>query len=331
MQQTIETRELFELDAIDGVVRGTYHKAHNESSLPLSDLTEERIGVVFLNSLTPTRAATGDSAVYWAESFAELGYPSFRFDPPGFGDSDGEPPTELLNFVNAGGYASISSASITELARRFRLSGVVTVGLCAGAVSALYTAAASKECRGVVLMDPYFFVPVVTGLNRWQELQRKFTNRMSRNARGRQIISIYDRLTSFKKFLPGNSLPPSANVPLLNCWKSVSSAGMPILLLKAPHTNLKVGEFDYLNYILETAGPRSRVQVKVVEDTGHSFANRVGRAAVRETTENWLRVCFPLEKHGEFAGNAPPSEFNADTGHSRAAKIVSVAKIFSGV
>ena len=67
MQQTIETRELFELDAIDGVVRGTYHKAHNESSRPLSDLTEERIGVVFLNSLTPTRAATGDSAVYWAE------------------------------------------------------------------------------------------------------------------------------------------------------------------------------------------------------------------------------------------------------------------------
>ncbi len=330
MQQTIETRELFELDAIDGVVRGTYHKAHNENSPPLSDLIEDRIGVVFLNSLTPTRAATGDSAVYWADSFAELGYHSFRFDPPGFGDSDGEPPAELLNFVNAGGYASISSASITELARRFRLSGVVIVGLCAGAVSALYTAAASKECRGVVLMDPYFFVPVVSGLNRWQKLRRKFTNRMSRNARGRQIISIYDRLTSFKKFL-GNSLPPSANVPLLNCWKSVSSAGIPILLLKAPHTNLKVGEFDYLNYILELAGPRSQVQVKVVEDTGHSFANRVGRAAVRETTESWLRACFPLNKHGEIARNALHSEFNADTGHNRAAKIASTVKILSGV
>src|SRR5580698_10178202 len=132
LKNAIETRELITLDGLGIVLRGTYHKT------PQVDLNKRKcIGVLFLNSLSPTRAATGDSAVYWADSFAEYGYPSFRIDLPGFGDSDGDTPTDLVNFINTGGYTSVVALKIKELVERFNLLGVVMVGHCSGAVSAL--------------------------------------------------------------------------------------------------------------------------------------------------------------------------------------------------
>jgi pimeloyl-ACP methyl ester carboxylesterase len=328
MKQAIETRELVVLNAAKGIVRGTYHKAYEESSSSQSNPVERnRIGVLFLNSLSPTRAADGDSAVYWADAFAELGYPSFRLDFQGFGDSDGEPPTELLNFVNTGGYASAASTQINELVGRFNLSGVVIVGLCAGAVSALYAAGASKKCKGLVMMDPYFFLPLVAGLN----VSQKLTRRILRTAPGKLMSRAYERMRKFGARLPGNSRPPSnANFPLLQCWKKVASAGLPILVLRAPHTNFKVGDFDYLSYLLELAGTKSQVVVSSIEGTGHSFSNRVGLVAVRQQIENWLKAYFPLKKHAELGGNTLHSEPDDNTVRNHATRIACTANLSLG-
>ena len=112
MDQAIEGRELITLDG-DGVfLRGTFHRPRARVPIQSQRWTRNRIGVVFFNSLSLPRAATGDSAVYWAESFANCGYPSFRFDLPGLGDTAGDIPLELLNFINAGGYASITAAKV---------------------------------------------------------------------------------------------------------------------------------------------------------------------------------------------------------------------------
>src|ERR1700690_2549332 len=130
VNRAIETRELITVDVGGICVRGTYHKSHEDGS---GLGTANRIGVVFLNHGFLPRAAPGDSAVYWADSFASCGYPSFRFDLPGLGDSDGDIPAQMLDFINTGGYAPILSATVKELVERFNLSGVVTMGHCAGA------------------------------------------------------------------------------------------------------------------------------------------------------------------------------------------------------
>jgi pimeloyl-ACP methyl ester carboxylesterase len=293
MNKATETRQLITLHGVGGIVRGTYHKADGESS------EAQRIGVLILNSLSPTMAAAGDSAVYWADSFARSGYPAFRLDMPGFGDSDGNPPAELLKFINTGGYGPIASALMRELSERFGLSGVVVVGLCAGAVSALYTAAASKECRGLVLMDPYFHLPIPPPSWIWQKL----TGRVSRTALGRLISKGYDRFADLRLYLRRNPMPDNANFPLLRCWKTFASTGLPILLLKAPATKPRGEEFDYLKYILERAGSNSRVVVKVVEGAGHTFSNRVGRAGVQQLTESWLNLYFPLPGCGDYTNS----------------------------
>jgi pimeloyl-ACP methyl ester carboxylesterase len=186
-----------------------------------------------------------------------------------------------------------------ELSERFGLSGVVVVGLCAGAVSALYTAAASKECRGLVLMDPYFHLPISPPSWIWQKL----TGRISRTALGRLISKGYDRFTDLRLYLRRNPMPENANFPLLRCWKTVASAGLPILLLKAPSTKPRGEEFDYLKYILEQAGSNSRVVVKVVEGAGHTFSNRVGRAGVQQLMESWLNFYLPLPGCGDYTNS----------------------------
>jgi len=295
MKETIEARELIVLDGLDVIIRGTYHKTRDDSSSARSSLNKrDRIGVLFLNSLSPTRAEHGDSAVYLADSFAEVGYPSFRLDLPGFGDSDGDTPAELLGFINQGGYACIASAKIRELAIRFNLSGVVIVGQCAGAVSAIYTAASIKGCMGLVLLDPYFHLP--------QSINPKIRGKMQlwalQSRLGGMLSKIQGILKEISLSVRGAAPPENANLPLLCRWKEVASTGLPILILKASSWKTsdikpRVDGFDYLKYVRELAGRRSQVVIKVLDGADHYFASRLGRMIVRQRTEQWLNACFP--------------------------------------
>jgi len=289
------TREVVAVVAGGNRLWGTYHRPPgNRPALPRGVEEKNRIGVLFLNPGFQPRAAQGDSSVYWAESLAECGYPSFRFDLPGLGDSEGDVPEPMLDFINAGGYATVVSAMIHELVQQFSLAGVVVAGLCAGAVTALYTGGVSKECRGVILMDPYFYQTK----DQRPRIRVALTEWSSRSRLGALVSNMYDRSRYLGLLLRGNRLPGNANRPLLRCWKQLAPTGMPILLLKAPAYKAegikpRVGEFDYLSYLQASAGRGNRVVVKFIEGTNHSFADALGKAAVREHTQQWLHSCFP--------------------------------------
>jgi pimeloyl-ACP methyl ester carboxylesterase len=297
MQQATDTRELIEVEVLGHRLRGTYHRPARSSSATRSgNGGQGRTAILFLNSLALPRAATGDSAVYWGDSFAERGYPTFRFDLPGIGDSEGETTTGLLDFINAGGYAPSAAALAAELARRAGISGVVIVGHCAGSVTAVFTAASCNQCKGLILMDPYFHLPVA----KRPEVREHLSDWVRRNSIGRLLSNLYDRAKSLRLFLRGSAQPGNANVALLSKWKSVAGAGLPILMFKAPGIKAsgskpRLGEFDYIQHVLKLAGRKSRVTVKTVETADHSFANRAGREAVRNEIESWLFGNFPLQ------------------------------------
>jgi pimeloyl-ACP methyl ester carboxylesterase len=295
----IESRELFTLDGQNVRLQGTYHRPRNGATSSATDARSQNpIGVLFLNSLFLPRTATGDSAVYWAESFAACGYPAFRMDLPGLGDSDAPLNTALLDFINAGGYGSIASAKIKELVERFGLSGIVIVGHCAGAVTALFAAAASKECKGVILLDPYFYLPQQMKKSKaWKRLVRWAAT----SAVGGALSKLYDWLKNIRLALGGSRPPGNANFALLRRWSEVANKGLPTLIFKAPGrktpgTKPRVGEFDYIKHIQAIAARKCQVTVQVIEATDHSFANRAGRTAVREHVERWLRDCFPFSE-----------------------------------
>ena len=298
MDQAIEGRELVTLDGLGVLLRGTFHKPHVCNSAESKVNKPKPIGVLFLNSLSLPRAATGDSAVYWAESLAGRGYPSFRFDLPGLGDTAGNIPNELLNFINAGGYAEIAGAKVKELVERFGLSGVVIVGHCAGTVSAIFAAAACmSECRGLVLLDPYFHVPQAVR----PAVRRGISDWALRSKIGRRLSNLYDRTRNIRILLRGSAPPRNANLPLLSRWREVASTGLPILIIKAPSrkatgTGPRFGEFDYLKHVLNLAGRKSQLVVELVQGTDHSFANRTGRVGVQQYIEQWLGNYLPLRE-----------------------------------
>jgi pimeloyl-ACP methyl ester carboxylesterase len=226
-------------------------------------------------------------------------------DLPGLGDSDGDIQTGVLDFINGGGYAPAVSAAVKELTEQYSLAGVVVVGHCAGAVSALYAASISRKCVGLVLMDPYFYMRqavrprVRKGLSEWA----------SKSTIGGGFSDIFDRMKYLNLFLRRNQPPKNANLPLLRRWNQLTSAGLPILVLRAPGPKAvgakpRVGEFDYFSYIAELAGRKSEVAFEFIEGTDHSFANRLGRAAVKQKTERWLKTWFPAPARGEAALNA---------------------------
>ena len=290
-------RELFTVDSLGIHLRGTYHRARSQvSGPPRTGLFRSSIGVLFLNSLSLPRTAAGDSAVYWADAFAEGGRPAFRFDLPGLGDSDGEIPPVLIDFINAGGYRRFLCAAVAEIVERFALSGVVLVGHCAGAVSAIYTAAACKECKGLVLLDPYFYLlqgnppPARRGWSRWASWSL-IRSRVS------EVYGQFNRL----RFLGRRNAPPEdTNLPLIARWRELRSADLPVLLLHAAgvtpdESKRSLGEVDYLKHILEAADHNGRVAIELVEGTDHSFANRQGKTGVRQQTGDWLRDHFPLD------------------------------------
>jgi pimeloyl-ACP methyl ester carboxylesterase len=289
MNQAIETRQLFTLGGLGDTLYGTYH-------LPCDRMSAKRTGILILTGLYTSRAADGDAAIYWAESLAAMGYPSFRVDLPGAGDSRGNVPAKLLGFIDAGGFRERVAALVKQLTVRFDLTGVVILGHCAGATSALFGAAACRECQGVILLAPYFHLS--RALKR--KARRVLIDWATRNPLGGHFSNVYLRFNRALSLLRRDVLPKNANLLLLKSWKDVGSAGLPILVLKSPSANASGpghprGEFDYMKYIVALAGERSRIQVEMVDGAHHTFANHVARAKVRQYLETWLDYYYPIE------------------------------------
>lgn len=304
MPKAIARRELIILDGLGDRLQGTFHRP--ECGVSAASVAANRVGVLFVNSLSLPRAASGDSAVYWADAIAALGYPTFRIDLPGLGDSGGQASTDLLDRINDGAFAPVIAAATEELANRFRLPGVVVFGHCAGSVSAVYAGAASTRCKGLILMDPYFHLPQA----KRPRLREELSGWARRNRLGGMLSNGLDRARNAAMKLRGNAPPRNANLPLLTCWKRVATAGMPLLLLKAPGikaqgAKLRKGDFDYIDYVMKMAGRRNRVSSEFVEGADHSFANRVGREAVQRHIADWLKLHFPLTHTGEkYSGDS---------------------------
>lgn len=286
ISSTAETRELITLGGGGVLLHGTYHKATDAAAGAAASTKD--IGVLFLNALSTPRSLVGESGVYWATSFAACGYPSFRFDLPGLGDSYGEIPNDLVKHADGGGWAPIASSKVKELVQSRGLPGVVMFGHCSGATTAIYAASNCRECKGLILLDPYFNLPrsLTPSLNPGLVLWAR------RSKTGALMRAGYDRIRDLREALRKETLPANANLNLISRVKKVVSSGLPILIFKAPRPPLKPGDFDYFAYVLSLAVRSDQFTVKTIDDTDHSFSNRTGRLAVRQHCEAWLGEHF---------------------------------------
>jgi pimeloyl-ACP methyl ester carboxylesterase len=295
VKDVIQGRELFSLEVLGNTIHGTYHLPQDASSEVHGTVASHKgTGILLISGLLAPRAGVGDSLVYWADSLAKDGYPCFRFDLPGTCDSSGAPPAELMNFINTGSYEAATVEVIKQIRLRYDLESLILIGHCSGAVTAMFAASSCDDCRGLVLLEPYFhlFPPVAT------KRRAALSDWAASNRLGGILSDIFDRLKELRLRLRRSELPGNANLPLIKRWKSLASAGLPILILKVPAAKAagakpRLGEFDYLSFVAGLGGSRRRVDVKVIEGTTHSFADQTGREVVRRYTGSWLGEYFP--------------------------------------
>jgi pimeloyl-ACP methyl ester carboxylesterase len=251
-------------------------------------------GILLISGLLAPRAGVGDALVYWADSLAKDGYPCFRVDLPGTCDSTGEPPAELMSFINTGSYEAATVEIIKQIRLRYDLDSMVLIGHCSGAVTAQFAAASCDDCRGLVLLEPYFHLPPPVATRSRAAL----SDWAASNRLGGLLSNLLDRLKELRLRLRRSELPGNANFPLIKRWKSLASAGTPILVIKVPAAKAvgakpRLGEFDYLAHLVGLGGSRGRIDLKVIEGTSHSFADQEGRSAVRRHIGSWLGEYFP--------------------------------------
>ena len=314
MTEAIESRQVITVAAGGVRLRGTYHKPRGEASDSSADPGErKRIGVIFLTWILP-RAGNGDSAVYWAESLAKCGYLAFRFDLPGLGDSDGDLATPGID-VETGAYGSALSEIANQLVERFHLGAVIVAGNCAGAVTALYAAAANEWIKGLILLDPYFHTqqdsPAQKVLLHWHVRVIKLAgDRFAQSKPGDIAVKllsrfrgIYHRLSQKPLLVRRKTLPSIANLPLIRCWKQLAARRVRMLVLRSPSSTPRIGEFDYLGFLQPSSNSDDRIIIKLIERATHAFAESHGKEAVRTNAAQWLSAYFPLTRCAETRDN----------------------------
>ncbi|QSQ16057.1 hypothetical protein [Myxococcus landrumensis] len=247
-------RELLQLDVKGHRLWGTYH--------PPSPGTRRSVGVLFLNPGHVPRTGHGGLSTHAAEQLSAKGFPCFRVDLPGLGDSDGvlpETTSELYQHVCNGGFVDVANAVRAELQRRYALEGMLLGGLCGAATTSLYLA--DREPQGVVglfMFEPEFYLSEqeavgVAGEGAKEEAEGE-PSRLSLKRVTSKLFSYwgwmrmltreneYARLFKYVPFprqrlldllMDWDSLPAVANVPLVRAWQRVVERGLPVLVITA--------------------------------------------------------------------------------------------------
>ena len=303
-------------------LRGTFHQpSTQQGSLQSRETAVEKTGVLLFNSGFLPRSAQGDLLAHLADRTAAAGFPAFRFDLPGLGDSEGDLPEDAVTFVRSverGNFAPYASSLAAKLVRLHGLEKIVVGGLCGGGITALFGAAASKGGRigGVLMLDPIFNLVQVQEpqlqknirASRWKEswlIRMKavyeelriwiLSQRMSaplQKIYGRMKAARNARRTTGIRPL-SQGLPKEANLKLIQCFERLMAARLPMLVITAQDPRRTGDSFDYLEYILRN--DRSRVDCQKIEGTNHSFLERNGPKAVQEVTDEWLKANFAAD------------------------------------
>lgn len=256
------------------------------------------VGVLFLNSGTLPRSSRGDLYVRLADSLAERGFPCFRVDLPGLGDSQGEAPPEYIDFyklVQEGRYAPSVTAIARELRRRHKLAGLVLLGICGGAQTSIFAACrkdAEAGIAGLVLLDLLFFLfqdrgpgtaPPQTAPAKARARLRDWVLRQRWEP---LATSVYRRLKRLSKRTRAGELPADTNRPLLDGLAGLLEGGLPALLITAHPPTQEPPAFDYIGYLAGRAG--GRLTHVDIPGTTHSFVENEGPEAVLTAVSGWL-------------------------------------------
>lgn len=279
-------------------------------------------GVLLMTFGHQPRSWVGDLGSHCGDRLCEAGYPVFRFDMPGLGDSPGELPVHLevlWNFILEGGHAAYAAALTREILRRYPLQGLVLGGFCGGAATALLSCdPTARQVQGLILLEPEIgFAPVsdsaapqkayevknVSGfLERRELLWRRLRSPRSwmRLLSGKSDFSFWARMVPYmvsrvNDKLRGHKLPPETNLALIDRWKRCQKNRLPMLVLSVGHhTRRKY----YRSYGFEPGQSDRNLRLTwiEIEGTTHALVSGGAENSVPAHLTDWMQEQFPVDR-----------------------------------
>lgn len=129
------------------------HMLHGIVHLP-DDSYRKQTGILLLSPGVKMRVAPHRMYNKMAALFSALGYPVFRFDFFGLGDSEGEAREEMLSdlygHIQTGRYIEDTRQAIQWMVNHCGIEQFILAGLCGGAITGLLAARSDEKVRGLL-------------------------------------------------------------------------------------------------------------------------------------------------------------------------------------
>jgi exosortase A-associated hydrolase 1 len=221
-------------------------------------------GLLLVTGGTQTRIGAHRGMARLTTAVAAAGFPAFRFDRRGVGDSEGDDPGFL---GSAPDIAAAAAAFRRECPQVRRLLGF---GLCDGATAlALHHAAAGLD--GLVLANPWIVEPS-GDLPPPAAIRRRYAARLLDRAAWKRVLTGGIDYRAALRGLASAARPHSAS-PLATAMADALGAAprLPIEIVLATGDATAIA-FDTEWRSAGFAGVRARAEIRRIETSSHSFA-----------------------------------------------------------
>lgn len=267
------------------------------------------VGILLLNPGSAPRSGNSDLSACLGDRLALRGFPVFRFDLPGLGDSSGSTPLDLDAYWSAvvdGRNDEATVALVERIRNEFGVERVVVGGLCAATLPAVRAIGrAGTAAAGLILLEPSLNLT----LRKIPVGMQGFASAASPGPAAAGLggaLSVvglvrggwFARATSPLRTLlhsaagrtTGRALPRDANLPLIALWRASLDKGVhSLVVVAAGH-----GTDRYVDRVLRSMPVRAQELVTCVRipDTNHLFTSGAGRAGVLAAVDPWMTRNF---------------------------------------
>ena len=258
-------------------------------------------GIFFSNFGWVPRDGQGSFGSVLADDFAAAGFPAFRIDMPGMGDSPGSVPDlaeDFGNGVRRGEQVPAFSAAICDLMTRYAIKRVIVAGICAPFINAVFSWGEKRiPLHGIIALDPDFicetrsdekanlsFPQKIFSGWRWTRILSGYS------AKSRYVPSIIRRILNPMVRL--HDYPDNTNVPLVRIWREFVSNGTPVLMICAKFEIQHL----YIKQVIKIALrgiDKSRVHVIEIPGTDHTFMLGNPMPIILKEVYRWRDRYFP--------------------------------------
>jgi exosortase A-associated hydrolase 1 len=245
------------------------------------DEADGSTGLLIVTGGSQTRIGSHRMFERLAASTAAAGFPCFRFDRRGVGDSEGEDP----------GFRE-SGPDIAAAVRAFRaacphLKRIVGFGLCDGG-TALSLFGPRAGIDALLLANPWF-VEAETGAPPAAAIKQHYRDRLRSVEGWKKLLS---GSVSYKKLLKGIlkvAAPPPADLAE-EVARALSTGELPLMMVLARRDNTAIAAADVWNSPRYRPIREGNPEPIYIESDSHTFARAGDEAALGEAVLGALRA-----------------------------------------